>query len=463
MGYDQGGFATVGIMPTLLVHHATLLVMMDDTRRCFPDGAVYIQDNIIRQVGPTADLPAEADRVIDARGMVILPGLVNTHHHLFQSLTWALPGAQDVEFQDWIRILYPTWAHLTREALYISALVSLAEAVLSGCTTVADHLYLFPNDSCVDAVICAAEELGVRLYAGRGSISLGTSRGRFAPVSVVEDETSILADCKRVAESYHDPASYSMCRIFLAAASLFSVTPRLMPALAQLAGEHGLRLHTHLAERASEVDFCLRNFGLRPVEVMRKFGWLGSNVWFAHCVHLSHDEIMLLAATGTGVAHCPTANMRLGSGIAPIRAMLDAGVKVGLASDGSASNDSGHMMAEVRQAMLLQRVNAGPAALTAREALRMATRGGAAVLGREEIGSLVSGKAADLIGVRLDGLSFAGAQVDPLAALVFCAPSTVDLSIINGRVVVENGQLAKIDLSATIARHNELAERLLHG
>jgi 8-oxoguanine deaminase len=450
-------------MPTLLVRHATLLVTMDDAGHRIPDGGLFVEDHVIRQVGPTADLPPTADRVIDVQGMVVLPGLVNTHHHLYQSLTRALPAAQNAELFDWLRTLYPIWAGLTGEAVYISALVALGELVLSGCTTVADHLYLFPNDSRIDHEIQAAREVGLRFHPSRGSMSLGRSKGGLPPDSVVEDEAAILADCERVVEQYHDPAPHSMCRIVIAPCSPFSVTPDLMRAAVTFARERNLTLHTHVAETLDEETFCLRKFGVRPVELMRQLGWVGPDVWWAHCVCLNDEEIAVMADTGTGVAHCPSSNMRLGSGIAPIRAMVDAGVKVGLAVDGSASNDSGHMLAEARQAMLLQRVKLGGSAMSAEEALWLGTRAGAAVLGRDDIGCLAAGMAADFIGVRMDQLAFAGAQADPLAALLFCTPPTVDLSVINGRIVVENGHLLGLDLPATIARHNELAQELLRN
>ena len=448
-------------MATLLVKNADLLVSMDDARRRIVGGGLYVEGNVIRQVGPTGELPPTADRVIDAQGMVLLPGLVNTHHHLYQSLTRALPGAQDAELFDWLRTLYPIWAGLTGEAVYVSALIALSELILSGCTTVADHLYLYPNDSRIDDEIRAARQLGVRFHPNRGSMSLGKSKGGLPPDSVVEDEDAILADCARAVEQYHDPAPYSMCRIVIAPCSPFSVTSDLMRSSARFARERGLTLHTHVAETLDEEAFCLSRFHVRPVELMRQLGWVGPDVWWAHCVYLNDDEIALMAETGTGVAHCPSSNMRLGSGIAPVRAMIDAGVRVGLAVDGSASNDSGHMLAEARQAMLLQRVKLGATALSAEEALWLGTRGGAAALGRDDIGCLAPGMAADFFGVRLDRLAFAGAQADPLGALLFCTPPIVDLSVINGQVVVREGQLLGLDLPDAIARHNELARELL--
>jgi 8-oxoguanine deaminase len=446
---------------TLLVKNADLLVTMDDTHRRIANGGLFIKNNIIQQAGPTDTLPPTADEIIDARGMVVLPGLVNTHHHLYQSLTRAVPAAQNAELFQWLRTLYPIWAGLTGEAIYVSALIALSELVLSGCTTVADHLYIYPNDSRIDDEIRAAQQLGVRFHPSRGSMSLGKSKGGLPPDSVVENEEDILADCERVVEEYHDPAPYSMCRIVIAPCSPFSVTPNLMRASAAFARERGLMLHTHVAETLDEEDFCLREFGVRPTELMRQLDWMGPDVWWAHCVTLDESEVALMAETGTGVAHCPSSNMRLGSGIAPIRAMMDANVRIGLAVDGSASNDSSHMLAEARQAMLLQRVKLGATVMSAEEALWLGTRGGSTVLGRDDIGYLGPGMAADLIGVRMDRLAFAGAQADPLAALLFCTPPTVDLSIINGRVVVKDGQLLGLELSETVARHNRLAQELL--
>ena len=448
-------------MPTLLVKNATLLVTMDDGHRRLPGGGLYVEDNIIRQVDTTDRLPVTADRVIDAAGMVVLPGLVNCHHHFYQSLTRALPGAQDAELFDWLRTLYPVWAGLTGEAVYVSALTALAELVLSGCTTSADHLYLYPNDSRIDDEIRAAREIGVRFHPNRGSMSLGKSKGGLPPDTVVEEEEAIMADCQRAYEEYHDPARYSMCRLVIAPCSPFSVTPDLMRASAAFARERGLVLHTHVAETMDEENFCLRHFGVRPVELMRQLDWVGPDVWWTHCVYVSEEDMALMAETGTGVSHCPTSNMRLGSGIAPVRAMRDAGIKIGLGVDGSASNDSGHLLAEARQAMLLQRVKLGASAMSAEEALWMGTRGGAAVLGRDDIGALAPGMAADFVGIPLDRLALAGAQADPLAALLFCAPASVDLSVIDGRVVVEDGRLLTVDLPSTIIHHNQLARELL--
>jgi len=450
-------------MPTLLVTHAELLVTMDADQRCIPEGGLFIRDNVIEQVGPTSELPSAADHTINAQGMIVLPGLVNTHHHLYQTLTRAVPAAQDATLFQWLKTLYPIWARLTPEAIHTSALVGLAELILSGCTTASDHLYIYPNGCRVDDEIQAAQTIGIRFHASRGSMSLGESRGGLPPDNVVEDEESILKDTLRAIETYHDSGPYSMLRIVVAPCSPFSVTPDLMRESAALARFHGVRLHTHLAETGDEERFCIGEFGRRPVEHAQKLGWVGDDVWYAHAVQINPSEIALLANTATGICHCPSSNMRLASGIAPVRACLDAGVRVGLGVDGSASNDSSHLLAEARMALLLQRVSGNPAGLLAREALSLATTGGAQVLGRDDIGQLAPGKAADLIGFRLKRIDFAGALHDPLAALIFCAPQRVDLSIINGKTVVEDGNLLTVDMGPVIERHNHIARQLVTG
>jgi 8-oxoguanine deaminase len=451
-------------MTTLLLKNARLLVTMDEGRRKIPDGGLFVRDNVVEMVGPTAELPAHADRVIDASRLVVLPGLINTHHHLYQTLTRAMPAVQNARLFDWLVYLYPIWANLTAEAVYHSALVGLAELLLSGCTTVSDHLYLVPNDADHADEIRAAGELGVRFHPCRGSMSLGRSQGGLPPDSVVQSEDEIIADCERLVSLFHDPARYSMLRIAVAPCSPFSVTGESMRRSAAWARAHGLGMHTHVAETLDEERFCLEKFGCRPVEYMRRLDWMGPDVWYAHAVYLDGDEIRLMAETGTGVAHCPSSNMRLGSGIAPIREMLDAGVKVSLAVDGSASNDSSHMLAEARMALLLQRVTKGADALTTDEALEMATLGGAQVLGRDDIGALAPGLAADFIGVNVDRLSFAGAAChDPLASLVLCTPPQVDLSVINGRVVVEDGRIPGFDVERAVARQNEIAAKMANS
>ena len=450
-------------MPTLLLKNAELLLTMDDARHRIADGGIFVRDNVIERVGVTSSLPAEGDRTIDARGMIVLPGLINTHHHLYQTLTRAVPGAQDATLFQWLKTLYPIWARLTPEAVRISATVGLAELMLSGCTTAADHLYIYPNGCRIDDEIHAAQEIGIRFHASRGSMSLGETQGGLPPDRLVEDEEAILADTRRAIEDFHDAARYGMVRVVVAPCSPFSVTPDLMREAAALARAYGVCLHTHLAETLDEEQFCLRRFGLRPAAYAEHLGWLGSDVWHVHCVHLNQAEVAFFAETGTGVCHCPSSNMRLGSGIAPVRAYLDTGCRIGLGVDGSASNDSSHLLAEARMALLLQRVRGDPAGLSAEEALWMATRGGAAVLDRDDLGQLVPGMAADFIGLDLHRLDYAGALYDPAASLVFCAPQRVDLSVINGQVVIDGGQLLTVDLGPVIERHNHVSHLMVRG
>lgn len=451
-------------MATLLVRNAALLITMDDERSTIPDGALFVRGNVIERVGATAELGLlPADRVIDARDKVVLPGLINTHHHLYQTLTRAVPAAQNATLFGWLKTLYPIWAKMDAEAIYTSTLVGCAELMLSGCTTASDHLYIFPNGARLDDEIRAAHEIGIRFHASRGSMSLGESKGGLPPDRVVEPEAVILRDTQRLIETYHDARPYAMLRIVVAPCSPFSVTPDLMREAARLARAYGVHLHTHLAETKDEERFCLDQFGHRPVEYAEELDWAGPNVWYAHGVHVNKREIKRMARAGTGVAHCPTSNMRLASGIAPVRAYLDHGVKVGLGVDGSASNDGSHLLAEARQAMLLQRVLGNPGALTAEEALWLGTRGGAAVLGRDDIGQLAPGKAADFIAINADTLDYAGCQHDLLAAMVFCAPQKVDVSVINGRIVVEDGHLTTLDLEPVVEQHNRISRRMVDG
>lgn len=447
-------------MSTLLVRRATLLATMDAQRREIEDGAVFIRDHVIEAVGPSDTLPSTADTVLDARGQVVLPGLVNTHHHFYQTLTRVLPAAQDAELFDWLRALYPVWARLTPEMAFVSTQTAAAELLLSGCTTSSDHLYLFPNGVTLDDTLEAALQIGIRFHAARGAMSVGESQGGLPPDSVVEDEASILRDTERLIQRWHDPARHAMQRIVVAPCSPFSVSPQLMEDAAALARRHRVSLHTHLAENDKDIAYTRERFNCTPAEYAERLGWVGPDVWHAHCVQLDAAGIALFARTGTGVAHCPGSNMRLASGIAPIRAMRDAGVPVGLAVDGSASNDSGHLLAEARLALLLQRVGHGPAALTARDVLEMATLGGAQVLGRDDIGALTPGMSADLISVPLDEIGLAGAGHDPLAALFFCQVPRVRHSVVHGRVVVRDGQLTTLDLPRLLERHNRLARAL---
>ena len=451
-------------MSTLLVTHADTLVTMDDAGSQWRDAGIYVVDNVIRQIGPAAELPATADTVIDARGMLLLPGLVNTHHHFYQTLTRNVPAAQDADLFHWLRALYPIWAGMTPEAIYVSSKVAMAELILSGCTLSSDHTYIWPNGARLDDQIRAAAEMGLRFHAARGSMSVGESNGGLPPDSVVEDEEAILKDSRRVIEQYHDAAPYSMLRVVLAPCSPFSVSPDLMRESIALARAYGVHSHTHLAETRDEAAYCAQTFGRTPVELAQDLGWLGPDVWHAHMVHPEPEEIGVLGASRSGVAHCPSSNMRLASGIAPLRRLRGAGARVGLGVDGSASNDGSHLLAEARQALLLQRVGGDPAALTAREALWLATRGGAQVLGRDDCGYLAPGMAADFIGYRLDTLPLAGGAVhDPLASLIFCQPPSVDLSVINGRVRVRDGALVNVELPPLVERHNAIARALVRG
>jgi 8-oxoguanine deaminase len=452
-------------LSTLLLRHATLLVTMDAQRREIADGALFARDGVIVAVGATAQLPATADEVIDARGQLVIPGLINTHHHFYQTLTRAVPAAQDAELFTWLKTLYPIWAKLTPEMAFVSTQTAMAELLLSGCTTSSDHLYLFPNGTRLDDTLEAAAQIGMRFHAARGAMSVGESKGGLPPDRVVEDEAAILADTQRLIERWHDPKRHAMQRIVVAPCSPFSVSRELMRDAALLAREHGVSLHTHLAENDNDIAYTREKFNCAPAEYAEQLGWVGPDVWHAHCVKLDEAGIALFAKTGTGVAHCPGSNMRLASGAAPIRAMRDAGVPVAIAVDGSASNDSGHMLGEARLALLLQRVAhgpvKGPSALTAREVLEIATLGGARVLGRDDIGALAPGMSADLVTVPLDDIGVAGALHDPLAALFFCHVPRVRHNIVDGRVVVRDGQLATLELPKLIERHNRLAAGLL--
>ncbi|HEU5349242.1 MAG TPA: 8-oxoguanine deaminase, partial [Ktedonobacterales bacterium] len=388
-------------MTSLLIKHAALIVSMDDAETTWTDGAIYVIDHEIQQIGPTDALPQEADQIIDARNMLIIPGLVNTHHHFYQTLTRNLPAAQDSNLFNWLRIHYPIWAGLTPEAISVSTKTAIAELMLSGCTTSSDHCYIWPNGAHLEDQIAAAAEMGFRFHAARGSMSVGESKGGLPPDSVVEDEEAILRDSQRVIEQYHDSKRFAMLRVVLAPCSPFSVSPDLMRQSAALARSYGVHVHTHLAETLDEADYCTETFGRTPVELAEDLGWMGPDVWHAHMVHPSADEVRRLGQTRTGAAHCPSSNMRLASGIAPITQLWQAGARIGLGVDGSASNDSSHLLAEARQTLLLHRVMGDPAAMTARKALWLATRGGAAVLGRDDIGALAPGMAADFIGYRL--------------------------------------------------------------
>ena len=461
-------------MTTLLVQNANLIVTMDDQRRELSDAGIYVENGIIHQIGQSRLLPQAAEIVLDLRDHLVLPGLVNTHHHFYQTLTRAVPAAQNANLFNWLKTLYPIWSRLTPEDVAISTKTALCELALSGCTTVSDHLYLYPNGSRLDDEIEAGRQVGLRLHASRGSMSLGESQGGLPPDSVVEQESAILDDSQRLIEQYHNPNPGAMTRITLAPCSPFSVTADLMKQSAILARQYGVRLHTHLAETQDEEAFCLQLYGKRPVAYMESLDWVGHDVWFAHSVHVSQAEIDVYAQTGCGVAHCPTSNMRLASGIAPILPMLTAGVKVGLGVDGSASNDGSHILAEARQAMLISRLGAAlqgasfsgeksPPLMTARQALAIGTRGGAEVLGRNDIGSLEVGKQADFLSVDLNRLDYAGALHDPVAAVIFCAPGKVDYCVVGGQIIVDQGQMRTVDLPVLVERHNRAAHRLVTG
>jgi 8-oxoguanine deaminase len=475
---------------TLLIHNATCLATFDHAEpqqgRELKDASLFVRGNRIEWIGPAAELPPalrdEASEVIDARGHLVTPGLVNTHHHMYQSLTRAMPGVQNAELFGWLRGLYPIWAGLTPEMVRVSTQVAMAELLMSGCTTSSDHLYVYPNGVRLDDSIGAAQQISMRFVATRGSMSVGQSAGGLPPDAVVESETAILKDSQRLIENWHDAAHGSMLNIALAPCSPFSVSPALMRETAALARSfrgQGVRLHTHLAENDHDVAYSLERFNQTPAQYAQELGWLGEDVWHAHCVKLDDEGIGLFAASRTGVAHCPCSNMRLASGIAPIRRMLDAGVPVGLGVDGSASNDAAHMVNEARQALLLARVgrslqapevrhgktffgcDLGPAEMTARDALRLATRGGAKVLGRRDIGHLAVGMCADLALFDLRTLSMAGGAVhDPVASLLLCASPQAAYTVVNGRVVVRQGQLTTVDLGPLVEQHNRLAIEL---
>jgi cytosine/adenosine deaminase-related metal-dependent hydrolase len=443
------------------IRNALVIATQDPELGELRGGDLLVEGPRVARVG--RDLDVQADEVIDASGRVVVPGLVNTHHHLYQVLTRALPAVQDAKLFDWLTYLYDIWKHVTPEDVHAAALAGLGELLLSGCTLSADHHYLCPD--CAEGDVFAAEaaaaaELGIRLHLTRGSMSLGRSSGGLPPDSVIQDAERILTDSERVVAELHDPRPFSMCQVALAPCSPFSVTTELMREVAGLARRLGVRLHTHLAETLDEERFCQEKFGRRPLELMEELGWMGPDVWFAHCVYLDQGEIARMARAGTGVAHCPVSNLRLGSGIAPVPAMLEAGVPVGLAVDGSASNDSSNLLRELQTAMLVHRVGTGVGAMPARRALAVATQGGARVLGRSELGSLAPGQAADLALFDLRGLAYAGAEADPLAALLFCGlDARAELVMVQGEVVVRERRLVRVDEE----RISDGARKASHG
>jgi cytosine/adenosine deaminase-related metal-dependent hydrolase len=444
-------------MPDILIRNADVIVTMDDTRQELKGADLRLCGGVIAEIGQ--GLATDGADVVEARGCVVTPGLVNTHHHLYQTLTRAVPGGQDALLFGWLKTLYPIWARFGPEEMFTSAQAGLAELALSGCTLTSDHLYLYPNGARLEDTIHAAGEVGLRFHPTRGAMSIGESAGGLPPDALVEGERAILEDMIRVVDAFHDPREGAMVRVGLAPCSPFSVSRELMRDAALLARDKGVMLHTHLAENEEDIAYSLAQFGVRPGQYAEDLGWTGTDVWHAHCVKLDGAEIDLFARTGTGVAHCPCSNCRLGSGIAPVRAMRDRGVKVGLGVDGSASNDAGNLIAEARQAMLLQRVALGADAMSAREALEIATRGGADVLGRPDCGRISVGKRADIVIWDVSGIEAAGAW-DPVAALVFCGPTRVRDLFVEGRRVVAGGQMVTVDLGRIVERQNALARRL---
>ncbi len=470
-------------MPTLLIRHIHTLSTQNDPGAEWRDAALFVRDGLIDWVGPDAELPPAlqaADEVIDGRDLLVVPGLVNTHHHMYQSLTRAIPGVQNAELFGWLQGLYPIWAGLTPEMVQVSTQVAMAELLLSGCTTSSDHLYIYPNGVRLDDSIAAARAIGMRFVATRGSMSVGQSQGGLPPDRVVEREDAILRDTQRLIEAHHDAKHGAMTQVAVAPCSPFSVSRELMKLSAELARAHRVRLHTHLAENDHDVAYSREKFKRTPAEYAQDLGWVGDDVWHAHCVKLDDEGISLFAATRTGVAHCPCSNMRLASGIAPVRRMVDAGVPVGLGVDGSASNDGAHLLSEARQAMLLARLrkslepprvedgrsvfgcDTAPLEMTARDALRLATRGGAQVLGRaHDIGQITPGYAADLAMFDVSTLAMAGGAVhDAVGSLLLCASAPARHTVVHGRVVVRDGQLTTVDLGPLVERHNRLAVQL---
>ena len=443
------------MQPELVIRNADVILTMDDDRRELKQTDIRVLNGQITEIGQGLNT---GGHVVSANGCVITPGFVNTHHHLYQTLTRAVPAGQDALLFGWLQTLYPIWARFGPEEMYVSAKVGLAELALSGCSLTSDHLYLFPNGSRLDDTIAAAQEVGMRFQPTRGAMSIGESAGGLPPDSLVEVEADILNDMIRVVDRFHDPAPESMCRVGLAPCSPFSVSTDLMRDAALLARDKGVMLHTHLAENDEDIAYSLEKFGCRPGQYAEDLGWVGEDVWHAHCVKLDGQEIELFSRTGTGVAHCPCSNCRLGSGIAPVRAMRDSGVNVGLGVDGSASNDAGNIMAEARQAMLLQRVQNGADSMSAREALEIATRGGADVLGRPECGRIAVGARADIAVWDVSGIDSAGSW-DP-AALILAGPTKVRDLFVEGAQIVKYGELVNVDLPVLVEKQNALARKL---
>lgn len=439
---------------------------MDDKFTEIENGDIYIEGPEIKKIGRNLDV--KADYQIDASNCIVLPGFVNTHHHLYQTLTRNLPKAQNAKLFDWLVYLYGIWRNIDSNGIYTSAQIGLGELLLTGCTTSSDHLYLFPknnSENFIDAEIEAAKEIGIRFHAARGSMSRGVSDGGLPPDDVVQKEDVIMKDCERLVNKYHNKDKFAMTGVLLAPCSPFSVTTELLKLTAEMAKKWDIKIHTHLAETRDEDDFCIKVHKMRPLDYMESVGWLeNGNAWFAHCVYINEEEAVRMAKTKTGVAHCPSSNLRLGSGIAPVRMFLDKKVPVGLAVDGSASNDSSDMLAELRQAMLIHRIKSGAGSMPARDVFYMATRGGAEILGRNDIGLLEEGKAADIAIFDLSGIEFAGSASDPLASLLFCGMShKTKYTIVNGKIVVKDGKLVNIDEKKLAEKANKISEKLCNS
>ena len=435
----------------------------DDKKTELKDYDIYIEGPEIKKIGK--NLKVKANYTINAKNCVILPGFINTHHHFFQTLTRNIPQVADAKLFDWLIYLYEIWKNMDEEWVDISTKIAAAELLLTGSTTSSDHLYLFPKKSSkylIDREVESAKETGIRFVATRGSMSRGRSKGGLPPDDVVQDEDTIIKDCERVVKKYHSTEKFAMTQIALAPCSPFSVTTELLKITAQMAEKWNVRLHTHLAETKDEDEYCLKVYKMKPLEYMEKNGWLNKRVWFAHCVYINEKEAKKFAKSGCGVAHCPTSNLRLGSGIAPIRMFLRKGVNVGIAVDGSASNDSSNMLSEIRQAMLVSRVKDSVNSMPARDAIYLATKGGARVLGRDDIGSIEVGKAADIAIFDISGIEYAGSTYDPIASILFCGINQkTKYTIVNGKIVVENGKLLTLDEKKLKEKADKIVKKII--
>ena len=450
-------------MKTLLIKNASHIVTMNDEEVELKDTSILCENGVIKWIGNYNDLKEKIDFTLDAQDLVVIPGLVNTHHHLFQNLTRVYPKAQNKPLFGWLTSLYPVWQNIIPSDIYISSLIGMSEMVLTGCTTTSDHLYLFPNGSKLEDQIEASKLIGCRFHAARGFMSVGESKGGLPPDSLVEDEKAIIEDCQRVIENFNDEKQFSMLRVVLAPCSPFSVSQNLMKLTAEMARSYSVSLHTHLAENDEDIEYSKNHFEMRPGEYAESLNWLGDDVWHAHCVKLNDTEADLFAKSRTGIAHCPTSNMRLASGIAPVRNWIDKDVKVGLGVDGSSSNDSGHLLNEARQTLLLQRLKFGADKFSGREALKLATKGGAKVLNRNDIGEISVGKAADFAIYDLKQIDFSGTSSDPVAALVFCGPVKTKYTICNGKIISENGHMKNFDINTSLEKHALASIRLINN